>query len=87
MARDVIPGTYRIVALEVLNPLLALTLLATDIDDMEEVAIELELDLLGADREATGPEHVLVGGLVVGVRDAVDVLKIAAAVSKSGART
>ena len=69
---------YGVVALEVLYPLLTLALLTSDIDDVEEVAIELELDLLGADGEATGPQHVLVGGLVIRVGNAVEVLEIAA---------
>lgn len=77
---------YGIVALEVLYPLLALALLTSDIDDVEEVAIELELDLLGADGEATGPQYVLVGGLVIRVGNAVEVLEIAAPDLKSRAQ-
>lgn len=55
-----------VIVLEVVDPLLALTLLATDVDDVEHVAIDGELDLLSADGEAARFQDIVVVRLISG---------------------
>ena len=70
------PETYRIITLEVLDPLLTLALLTTDVDDVEHVTVKVELDLLSTDGKPASLQNILVAGLVSGGGDAIDGIKI-----------